>query len=801
MTVRLLVSIAVLLIGCSVVAARPPDTCSLTSTVTDAKLTLGISDGRTSFREGEIIPLVLSFTSTADKRYRAVARNYDRSGRLNLDSYCLEPEARDPLADYFSTTFSMGGGLGGNQPLTEKPFTVTVELNEWRQPGPGHYRLYVVSPRVSPEPDSLNSLRTGAERVTLRSNTIEFDVIEGDAETRSKQLQEATEAYQKPTPANCDYRFPHECGVGQAARRLRFLNTKESTKTLARLFWSLNDQPGGWDLMFGLYGSSYRTEAIAAMQREISAPDHPITQDFLTVFTKLQLLQFAEEVPHEPSMDDPAALRKFYERREKIQAHEPEVKKTALTATVAALPHKTGQAHALTLVTLATEKSDLLDKETASEMRHQLLADWSSLPEKTRGELIQNNWPPLDGTEALPILREIVSQPPPHFGNAGSFACYATSQDQCAAVTSRNKALKRIFERDPAEGRKLILRDLSDPEAQPSLSLLKLLSAAQLRPFVQRAVQRIESATHVRPAVPLQYDATNDARPWDYFFVEQFADESDLGPLEAKFKGDDDHLHQPRCVPYAESMLSYFVRVDPMFGAREVQAALDARNGALCNPRLLEDLGPSLPKVEKVAISALDDSDPEVAISAARALGRWGTAKVEPALWARLTRFHQEWPNGVGELPLTDKDAGARVRALDTLENTLVHSIVSGTNWICGSEKLTRLRTMVGSRQERTNLSHWIDQWDGFEGPWILTPYWDPDDKLTFSVLQYMQLDEEQIRVKLSQMPKGSKLYFQTYTAEQMGSPVSMEKQQAVMQGLRKYAAKFGVVIEEKPRN
>jgi hypothetical protein len=103
---RLVAFITVLLTGCSLATARPPEPCSLTSTVTDAKLTLSIPDGRTSFREGEIIPLVLSFTSTADKRYRAVVRNYDRSGRLHLDSYCLEPKARDPLAEYFSTTFT-----------------------------------------------------------------------------------------------------------------------------------------------------------------------------------------------------------------------------------------------------------------------------------------------------------------------------------------------------------------------------------------------------------------------------------------------------------------------------------------------------------------------------------------------------------------------------------------------------------------------------------------------------------------------------------------------------------------------
>ena len=250
-------------------------------------------------------------------------------------------------------------------------------------------------------------------------------------------------------------------------------------------------------------------------------------------------------------------------------------------------------------------------------------------------------------------------------------------------------------------------------------------------------------------------------------------------------------------MPCAEPMFRYFLRLDPTFGAREVQAALDARNGALCNPRLLEDLGPSLPKVEQLAVSALDDSDPEVSTSAAQALGRWGTAKAEPALWARLKRFHEEWHDREGELRITT-DLRDPISRATVLERALLASIVSGTNWICGPEKLTQLRVLA-SRQERINLSHWIDEWE--EGqPWLLSQYWDPDDRLTFSVLQYSQFDEEQIRVKLSQMPSGSKLYFQTYTAEQMGSPVSMEKQQALLQGLRKYAAQFGVTIEERPR-
>jgi len=332
-----------------------PDACSLTSTTTDAKLTLSLADARTSYHEGEIIPLVLSFTSTGDKRYRATDRNYDRSGRLDIDTYCLDPKARDPLADYFFG--GLGGGIGGERQLSEKPFTVTAELNEWRQPGPGHYRLWVLTNRVSGEP---SSLETGRVPVRLRSNTIEFDVIRADAASSAKQLQEATATYQNATGD------PQK----EAARRLRFLNTKESTDTLAKLFWSLNGQPAGWDLMFGLFGSPYREEAVAAMSREINTPDHPITQDFLSMFTELQIV--GQAPPLDPATSG-GNLQSWQDSWRKMGKRASEVKKAALTAMAAALPQKVGRARALTLEALATEKSDLLDKETASQMRKQLI--------------------------------------------------------------------------------------------------------------------------------------------------------------------------------------------------------------------------------------------------------------------------------------------------------------------------------------------------------------------------------------------------------------------------------------------
>ena len=53
-------------------------------------------------------------------------------------------------------------------------------------------------------------------------------------------------------------------------------------------------------------------------------------------------------------------------------------------------------------------------------------------------------------------------------------------------------------------------------------------------------------------------------------------------------------------------------------------------------------------------------------------------------------------------------------------------------------------------------------------------------------------------RAKLSQLPRGVKLYSQIWKPGQISPPVSIEKQEAVFESLRIHAAQFGVSIETK---
>ncbi len=114
--------------------AREESCPDVNSGASDISLQLTLKDGRSLYHEGEIIPLELAFRSPAEKKYSLDTRNYDRSGRLNVETFCVEPDrGRDPLADYYDSGLFgfMGGALVANICLTRNPMSLTWtgELN------------------------------------------------------------------------------------------------------------------------------------------------------------------------------------------------------------------------------------------------------------------------------------------------------------------------------------------------------------------------------------------------------------------------------------------------------------------------------------------------------------------------------------------------------------------------------------------------------------------------------------------------------------------------------------------------
>jgi len=726
--------------------AAENDACTKASSVSDVQFSLALKDDRAVFHEGEIIPLVLSFTSTTKNRFWADVRNYDRSGRLDIEYYCVEPDAPDPLESYFKYGAFMGGGLGNTRALDATPFTAEGELNEWRRLEPGHYRVYAISYRVWRVPDPKESTPYGRVSETIRSNAVDLEVQSAPSAWQTEQLQSATQTL-AASPSADDTR--------RAARTLRFLNTKDSARKHAQLFWGLNQQPGGWDLMFGLYGSPYRQLAIDSMRDEFAAPEHAITSDFLRTLVGLEV---SDDHSWDPPSFDPAhpeVAQAFWQKR---QAHMVEEMKAETTKVVAQLPRKMGRARALTLSGLLVDGGD--DPSLVLVIRPALIAAWDDLPPETQRELIQYRWPVIAGPEMLPILRRVVAEPPPPV--------------RTELAMTRDAALAHIYELGPSEGRSLILRDLQNVKAQPGMDVIKLLPAEDIPIALQPALERISQ--------------NNNARELDYVLLDRFADASAFGRVQKAFEG---RIGGWACAPQS-AMLRYFLRVAPADGVKEVEASLDARKVTHCYSSLLQELGDELPQAQKSAIHALADPDSELVQDAVLSLGRWGTKDAEAALWARLQRFHKDWAGRESQLRMTPdyQSPGARGAAL---EQGLVLAIAGGSNWICPPEKLARLEKVVWITSQRQQIESWIKQWK--QGPALINSGWYPEDNPTFSVLQYGSLTRDQLPVKLAQFPHGTKLVWQFWQPGQISPPVSLAKQEELYERMRAVAKQHGVEL------
>jgi hypothetical protein len=426
-----------------------------------------------------------------------------------------------------------------------------------------------------------------------------------------------------------------------------------------------------------------------------------------------------------------------------------------MTAVLERLSRKTGSARALSLHGLLAAGDG--NQALAQRVRPALIAAWADLPAETQEELIQYRWPAVAGPEMLPILRKILAEPPP------------PARTQQAMM--RDAALKHLYELDPAAGKEAILSDLQSAHAQPGLDVITQLSKEELAAAARQAGERI---------------ANGGERALDFELLDRYGDASILPVMKASSK---EKFEEWGCAPQS-AMLRYFLRVSPDDGIAQVKSSLAARKPSECYRGLLNDLDDQFPKAQQIALEALDDSDPQVARTAIFALGRWGSKDAEEVLWERLKRFHKEWDGHEDELRFSPDGKSAGTLGA-TLEQDLVIAIGQGTNWLAPPEKLALLKELVWTRMQKQQIEGWIAQWK--VGAAAIDANWFPEDRPTFSVLQYSGLTESQLRTKVAQLPHDIDLQWRFWKS---GGP-AIERQEQIYERVRAYATEHGIVINQ----
>jgi hypothetical protein len=671
---------------------------------------VSIAGNQTEFHIGETIPLQLAFSSPVKDRYQINMAQYDRSGRMNYEHFNISPAGGvvDPLEGHLG---GGGGGLTGFKFLTPEPWTITLNLNEWvRFIQPGEYRLTVTSDRVGIK--SFSS-PLGISPIVPRSNEVTLRIVPATKAWQKTVLSGAVVTLDQLGPVKPEDLEKYAKSRRQALETLRFLGTAEAARELAKRLRGENS--GGLDYvcMLGLISSPEHEAARSALEAELVDPDHPISDTFLYTLRTLN------------SVGEPA------------NQDWRDAQNRALQALVAALPAKRGKALTISLSTAVNEAWNTdLPKQITEKLVEQMVSMFDQLPAEAQNNLLTYRWDKIAGPNLLPILRRY----------AQSYHDYPEMREVNAynSLQLSASALQHWYELDPAEARPAIIREIIRPRPRFDARVLGILP--------DRTLPEVDFPLAEHLTASDDFEGLSNIAS----LIARYASDAILPQVTAKL---DPSLGKWACA-VQEPLLAYVLRVSPALARPRIQKALDARGKdfSACNRELFQGISEIHydPVLEEIGIHSLDDPDPQVAMTAATMLGKYGSPASESVLWRRYTAWAAAWAGRESELDLTfAEQAGDRIYQLGLGQN-LVQAIATAKSWLSDESTLQRLSQLSSVKRVRDQLDGYLRIWG--DQPLVISFNHNPPPLgLDVRVAQYEFHSMDELEEKLSQCPTGTK--------------------------------------------
>ena len=707
---------------------------ALAANPTDVSVELRVRGGRTRFFQGELIPLELSFSSSSPQRYRLDAATYDRSGRLSLERFHVDPAkgAVDPLRDYFALSgMHTLGGIRTMPLLDREPEVIELTLNEWlRFDRPGDYRLYVTSGRLE---DLSAEAGSEAATPTVATSAVELFILPAQPDWSARKLEQAR--------ADLDSKDLDRRRRGCSA--LRHLGSAESIAELMRRSMKELEDLGDCrdEAALGLFAHPDRAAVIEAMEAHFAAPDGVVDTAFIQRLARLTWLT----EPPPPAGEEERTKRHLTAVWRGIRDRE-----AAYTTRLAGLlDEKRGPALASGLAALLESAQWLDDAAPAIDLdalRPQLARHFTELSAEKQSSLLAHSWQLLRDPSFRPVLLRLYEQPPelPWYGGEDL----------------RDLAIRRLLELDPDAAHEIVLAEMARPEPRLDSEVFELLPGATLPPPVEAAVVR--NLRRLKPSLDGLTELSS--------ILARFGSPAVRGEVEAVYDSED---YSELQICWRSPFLAYFLRLDPEAGAEKLRAALARprrERDPECAAKMLGEVAAygMSPALEGVAIEALDAGDPKLERAAIEVLGAAGSAAAEAPLWQRFERWHQEWKNRPEDLRY-DRAAGRRPNqdAAD-LEWALVAALSKGAGWVAGRAAVERLGRLCLSDQTKREVEA-LAGWMGDEV--ILTA--SSLEPPSFDVAQYRAESLEALKSRLDLYPDGT--VFRWRLAGRQADPAAAE--------------------------
>ena len=686
----------------------------------DLSFVVKLKDGKYQFHVGEKIRLELSFSSTSPDAYVFDNANYDRSGRLEIDRFVIDQTdaVTDPLLDYYHRSLGHGlGGLRGIGALGAAPRLITYDLNEWlRFEKPGKYRLYVISDRLTKGKPN----HQGNTRVEPVSNLVEFEIIPANREWEQATLAGAARILDQPKNRNLSV---GESERQAACRVLRFLGSDAATKEMIARFRG-EDRECDFEYFLGLVGAPNHRSTIQQMEIALDGPTHPVSSTFLSALVSLAS---AEQSPDgwQQFPNDDAGQKAARAQWERWRANYDLTVRNYLDRLANALAHKERIAAAISLQTLLTFNRN--DQSTDSAGKKTLVASLTKvffdLPVESQRNLIDYNWKEISVPAMLPILRQLYEHPPDVNERPPPFP---------------GIALRRIYELAPEEGRQLILEEMKRPKLRVPISVLSLLPDKEL-PELEDAI--IARAIERR-------DETSVA------LIPRYVSSASLPRLRAGFEN---RIGTMACRQQAD-VISYFLRAAPDFGLEMIKKAVRSRTETRCYPgALTAAAGDSIsPEFEALALSYLDDDDPEVVFSAIQVLCKHGSIANKPRIRATIARLVNRWREAkLDPEAMTSRDGYYPGSFAESLLRTYALAIP----WVTTADEFKELADLCLTEQCRRQLKP-RDLVAGTRIRFYCVDH--AREECTFTIGEYETLSWTPLKQKAIQYPKGTRFTWET---------------------------------------
>lgn len=597
------------------------------------QVSLSIRDGKTVFRSGEPIRLIVSFT--ADRPGYQVDTTIDKNSRVEDQIQIAPADGVFHWRELLSTPDDYGRDYASIIGLSSQPVGLTMPLNYWfRFDEPGEYTVRVSTHRVRVAAADLDGMRLPS----FTTNEVKFRVVmmtEHEEEAEARRLG----ALLDTLPGNDLTAQTERC------EDLAFLTGDAGTREKVRRYLHPQGRyDANWtgDLGLGLYISRSTSLVIAMLEADMRDPTKPVANLLTLVDLRLWM-----EMPAliAEAHGDMNALRT--RKRERVNVLRAEYVQEAIVS----LPQRTKPARretAASLVSILRIRDGGPPPATPTPLpaavRTILIDEFDELELTTQADLVEQHWKDIRDPKLLPALEKMLTSPESWVRDTPMAAILDIAPERAKPLF----IVEMLKPRPDDAGAFLELRDQTLPEMdRPLLDQITVLAASS----DPRDKYLLRTKTK---------------------YVARYASAAILTDIQQLYEARGSQLEQETRV----DLHAYLDRWDEAGAAERLERALAAEND---DTMLLYRLAHARYSKALDAVNRIrmDSADPWAVQEAASLISAYGTADGRSVLEARLNRWMNEWSGRTAELEPDPKKTSPQA----ALQISLIRAILNGKAW------------------------------------------------------------------------------------------------------------------------